>query len=374
MVEGMPTSNDLLFLAEGVAAVIVSAIPLLIVYYVYKRIATLAARTKSKLDDYLVAVSKWPLFITIFLLSFSSLLNYFSDKMRLPLPEYLSTGADYLLQAAIVLSITSVIVVIIQSAITRFGRRVAAGEADKETALVGLQKIITYVIWILAILIALSIIFPPSLPALLSLVSGIGFAAIVVGLAAQKVVGNWLSGLLIYFVRPFRLGDALLFRGDYGVVEEIKITHTIIRTWDNRRLVVPNSVFDSEVLINYHLKDPRMIGMVFVDITYESNYDLAKNLMIKIASEHPNVLPDMPPQVHLLEFGENGLRLRLIFMCKDQPTAFVTAAELRELIKKAFDENGIEIPYPRRYIIYEHSKARPPVTQEEGKGLETASS
>jgi small-conductance mechanosensitive channel len=361
----MTTPNDLLFVAEVVAAVIVSAIPLAIVYYVYKHIANLAARTKSKLDDYLVVVSKWPLFITIFLLSFSSLLNYISNKMRLPLPEYLSTGADYLMQAAIVLSITSVLVVIIQSAITRFGRRVAAGEADKETALVGLQKIITYIIWILAILIALSIIFPPSLPALLSLVSGMGFAAIVVGLAAQKVVGNWLSGLLIYFVRPFRLGDALLFRGDYGVVEEIKITHTIIRTWDNRRLVVPNSVFDSEVVVNYHLKDPRMIGSVFVDIPYESNYELAKNLMVKIASEHPNVLPDMPPRVHLLEFGENGLKLRLIFMCKDQPTAFVTAAELRERIKKAFDENGIEIPYPRRYIISERSRTKPIANQEE---------
>ena len=369
----MLTSNDILFLIEVVVAVIISAIPLAIVYYVYRRVAALAARTKSKLDDYLVAVSKWPLFITIFLLSFSSLLNYLSDKMRLPLPEYLSAGADYLMQAAIALSITSVLVVIIQSAITRFGRRVAAGEADKETALVGLQKIVTYIIWILAILIALSIVFPPSLPALLSLVSGMGFAAIVVGLAAQKVVGNWLSGLLIYFVRPFRIGDALLFRGDYGVVEEIKITHTIIRTWDNRRLVVPNSVFDSEVVVNYHLKDPRMIGSVLVDISYESDYELAKNLMIKIASEHPNVLPDMPPKVHLLEFGENGMKLRLIFMCKDQPTAFVTAAELRERIKKAFDEHGIEIPYPRRYIISERSRTKPVATQEERKDLEAAS-
>jgi len=369
----MPISDLILFIAEAIAAIIVSAIPLAIVYYVYKQIANIAARSKSKLDGYLVAISKWPLFITIFLLSFSSLLNYLSDKIRLPLPEYLATGADYLLQAAIVLSITSVLVLIIQFGITRFGRRVAAGEADKETVLVGLQKIITYVIWVLAILIALSIVFPPSLPALLSLVSGMGFAAIVVGLAAQKVVGNWLSGLLIYFVRPFRLGDALLFRGDYGVIEEIKITHTVIRTWDNRRLIIPNSVFDSEVVVNYHLKDPRMIGTVFVDITYESNYELAKNLMIKIASEHPNVLPDMPPQVHLLEFGENGLRLRLIFMCKDQPTAFVTAAELRELIKKAFDENGIEIPYPRRYIISESSRTRPFATQEEGKNLEPPS-
>lgn len=369
----MLTSNDILFLIEVVVAVIISAIPLAIVYYVYRRVAALAARTKSKLDDYLVAVSKWPLFITIFLLSFSSLLNYLSDKMRLHLPEYLSAGADYLMQAAIVLSITSVLVVIIQSAITRFGRRVAAGEADKETALVGLQKIVTYIIWILAILIALSIVFPPSLPALLTLVSGMGFAAIVVGLAAQKVVGNWLSGLLIYFVRPFRIGDALLFRGDYGVVEEIKITHTIIRTWDNRRLVVPNSVFDSEVVVNYHLKDPRMIGVVFVNISYESDYELAKKLMIKIASEHPNVLPDMPPRVHLLEFGENGMKLRLIFMCKDQPTAFATAAELRERIKKAFDENGIEIPYPRRYIISERSRTKPVATQEERKDLEAAS-
>jgi len=66
----------------------------------------------------------------------------------------------------------------------------------------------------------------------------------------------------------------------------------------------------------------------------------------------------MVPRVHLLGFGENGLKLRLIFMCKDQPTAFATAAELRELIKKAFDENGIEIPYPRRYIISDRSQLK----------------
>ncbi|MEM4297046.1 MAG: mechanosensitive ion channel family protein [Nitrososphaerota archaeon] len=325
------------------------------IYYIYRRIAKIAARTKSKLDDYLVAVTKWPLALTISLFIASYFLSYASKR----LPDLPFTHAsDRLLQASVLVFMTSILVIIVQSIINRYARRVASGEPDKETIIVGLQKFLTYLIWTLAILAILSIIFPPSLPALLSAVTGVGFAAIVIGLAAQKVLGNWFSGIIIFLSRPFRLGDHVLFRGDYGMIEDIKLTHTIIKTWDNRRLVVPNSVFDSEVITNYVIKDPRMIGMVFVDITYESDYELAKNLMIKIASEHPNVLPDMKPTVHLLDFGENGLKLRLIFMCKDQPTAFITAAELREAIKKAFDKNGIEIPYPRRYIITQ-DKERP---------------
>jgi len=327
------------------------AASLTILLYIHRRLERLAKKTKTKLDDYVVALAKWPLLTTFLLLGVSASLSYWSSKFPGSLPIEIETNIEHLLYAGVILASASVLSIIVQAVISKVTRKIVVGDPDKETIFLAAEKIVTYAIYLLSFIIILSIIFPPSITAILSLLTGAGFIAIVVGLAAQKVIGNWLSGIIIQVSRPFRIGDHVLFRGDYGMIEEITLRHTIIRTWDNRRLIVPNSVFDSEVIVNYFIKDPTMIGMVFIDVPYETDIDLAKKVMIETAASHPNVLKDMTPMVHLLEFGENGAKLRLIFRAKDQPTAFATAADLRMMIKKEFAKHGIEISYPRRYII-----------------------
>lgn len=116
--------------------------------------------------------------------------------------------------------------------------------------------------------------------AVTAIIASAGFAGIVIGLAAQGVLSNVFSGIALMFSRPYRIGDAMSYRGDYAVVEDIKLMNTVLVTWDNRRVIVPNSVIDKEALINYTIKDPNMIAPIFFSVSYESDIDRASEIMI----------------------------------------------------------------------------------------------
>jgi small-conductance mechanosensitive channel len=143
-----------------------------------------------------------------------------------------------------------------------------------------------------------------------------------------------------------------MFRNDYCIVEDIKLMHTVLRTWDNRRLIVPNSIFQSEVIINYSIGDPTMLIPIAVQVSYESDLEKAMNIMVEVARKHPDFLPTPGlPKSMVMEFADSGITLRLLSRAKDQPTAFMMARDLLFQIKKEFDANGIEIPYPRRFLV-----------------------
>ncbi len=130
--------------------------------------------------------------------------------------------------------------------------------------------------------------------------------------------------------------------------------HVILRTWDNRRLVAPNSTLLSEVVTNYSRTDPTMLAPVFVTITYESDVDKAMEIMLDEAKRHPDCLPigDLP-NVVVMEYSERGINLRLLSRAKDQPTAFMMIRDLLYTIKKRFDEEGIALAPPRTYITFD---------------------
>jgi len=188
--------------------------------------------------------------------------------------------------------------------------------------------------------------------AVTGIIAGAGFAGIVVGLAAQGVIGNIFSGISLMFSRPYRMGDAMLYHNDFAFVEDIKLMHTVLRTWDNRRIIVPNSVIDKEPLINYTIKDATMIAPIFVDVAYETDMDKAYEVMKDEAGKHPLCRSDlMEPKVHMTGFKDSGVELRLIVMASTQGDAFQLSCDLRKAILERFRMEGIEIPYPRRYVI-----------------------
>jgi len=188
--------------------------------------------------------------------------------------------------------------------------------------------------------------------AVTAIIASAGFAGIVIGLAAQGVLSNVFSGIALMFSRPYRIGDAMSYRGDYAVVEDIKLMNTVLVTWDNRRVIVPNSVIDKEALINYTIKDPNMIAPIFFSVSYESDIDRASEIMIDEARKNPLCRSDlMEPKVHMTNFRDSGVELRLIVMASTQGDAFQLSCDLRKAILKRFREEGIEIPYPRRYLI-----------------------
>ena len=117
----------------------------------------------------------------------------------------------------------------------------------------------------------------------------------------------------------------------------MRLIHTIMRTWDNRRLVVPNSILQNEAIINYGMNDPSVLVPVPVQVSYESDISKAMQIMTDAARSHPDCIPtgDLPNTV-VMELQDSGILLRLLSMAKDQSTAFGMTRDLLFKIKKDF--------------------------------------
>jgi small-conductance mechanosensitive channel len=155
---------------------------------------------------------------------------------------------------------------------------------------------------------------------------------------------------MIVIYKPLKVGDQVLISDEFGTVEDITLWHSVIRTWDLRRVIMPNSNLAQASFINYSAVDPKKLMWFIIGISYDSDIDSAKKIMMEEATKHPNVLAEPPPMVSVIEFGDFSVNLRLLFWAKDQSTGFSTKLDLQESTKKAFDDKGIEIPCPVREL------------------------
>ena len=114
-----------------------------------------------------------------------------------------------------------------------------------------------------------------------TMIAGAGFTAIVVGFAAKSTISNLIAGLSIAIYRPVRIGDRISFEGEYCTVEEITMRHTIVRTLQYKRIIIPNSRLDEITVINYSIIDPRMICVVELGVSRDTDIDLARRLIIE---------------------------------------------------------------------------------------------
>ncbi len=188
------------------------------------------------------------------------------------------------------------------------------------------------------------------------LVSMAGIAAagaLAVGLALQNVISNFVAGVFIYTDRPFRIGDWIEWDdGTYsGVVEDISLRVTRVRTFDNELLTVPNSVLTSGVLKNPVEGDRLRLKFDF-GIGYEDDIQQATDIIVEEAKRHPDILNEPEPSVRLTELGDSAVGLQSRFWIA-QPSRgdFVrTRGEYVTSVKERFDEEGIDMPYPVRTL------------------------
>lgn len=340
---------DIFVLATILISASTTAIAIL--FLIRRYLKRLASRTETKLDNYIVTIIRGPL--TIFILAFGVILalRYWDSKFPKTLPEWVVVNFDGLNVALGILIAASVGTFIINNIAVRHIRKISEGDPKTEATFRLLSRLLIIFIYALGAIAAISTLFPGLWGSLTTLLFGAGFLGIVLGLAAQRTIGNILSGMNINITHPIRRGDAVVVRGEYGTVDDITLRHTVIRTWDNRHLIIPNAILDDEVIINYTFKDPKKLFPIVVNVPYDTDVDKAKNILVDEAKKHPNVLPEAGPFFQVLDFAEGAITLRLLFFAKDQPTAFGTACDLRYAIKKRFDQEGIRLSCPTRYVV-----------------------
>jgi potassium efflux system protein len=204
----------------------------------------------------------------------------------------------------------------------------------------------TYVIVAIGILLVLSI-----LGARWSQVQWLVAALTVgIGFGLQEIVANFVSGLIILFERPIRVGDAVTIGDTDGIVTKIKIRATTIRNWDGKELLVPNKEFITGRLLNWSLSDPTTRLVLSVGIAYGSPVRQAMDLMEQAARENENVLDDPVPTVIFESFGDNALGLLLRCFVDSVDLRFTTASALNEAINEKFTAAGITIAFPQRDV------------------------
>jgi potassium efflux system protein len=170
-----------------------------------------------------------------------------------------------------------------------------------------------------------------------------------IGFGLQEIVANFISGLILLFERPIRVGDAVTVGDVSGTVSKIRIRATSITGWDRKELIVPNKEFITGRLVNWTLTDQILRVEIPVGIAYGSDTEKAKERLLEVAREHRNVLREPPPSALFLGFGDNSLHFELRAFTKFD-TLLSVRDELHMAVDRTFREAGIEIAFPQRDI------------------------
>lgn len=186
-----------------------------------------------------------------------------------------------------------------------------------------------------------------------SLIALVGAAGLAVGLALQGSLQNFAAGVMLLVFRPFKEGDFIEAAGVSGVVEHISIFNTVMRTGDNKEIIIPNGNIYSGVITNYSARDTRRVDMVF-GIGYDDDLKKAKALLEEIVNSDERVLKDPAPVIAVSELADSSVNFVVRPWAKSGDYWGVMF-DTTEAVKLRFDEEGISIPYPQMDIHqYKH--------------------
>lgn len=196
-----------------------------------------------------------------------------------------------------------------------------------------------------------------------SLLAGAGILAVAVGFASQHALSNIVSGFFIVLFKPFRIHDriSLKNRNFSGVIEDITLRHVVIRDYENRRVIVPNTIISDEIIVNSDFTDGKICKWVDVSIARQAEPNLAKRIVQEETLKHPLRVDNRTEAeklegkdevpVRIIALNESSIDLRAWAWANNTADAFAMGCDLLESIHERFEKEGIAAPYPHRVII-----------------------
>lgn len=196
-----------------------------------------------------------------------------------------------------------------------------------------------------------------------TLLASAGIATAVLAFASQAALANIVSGIFIVIFKPFRVDDMIRLEGDRsGVVEDITLRHTVIRDFQNQRIIVPNSVISAQTIVNSHIGDERMKRQIFFGISYDSSIEKAFEIITEEILNHPYSIDGRKPEekainwpivkCRVIGFGDSSVNLRADAWSNSPEESWELFCDVNKSIKERFDKEGIEIPFPYRTLVY----------------------
>lgn len=214
-----------------------------------------------------------------------------------------------------------------------------------------LGRLAQWTVILIGFLIAVTIVFPSFTPA--NLISALGITGIAIGFAFRDIFENFLAGILILITEPFRIDDQIVFGQYEGTVENIETRATTLRTYDGRRVVIPNGeLFKNSVIVNTAFDIRRM--EYDVGIGYGDDIDTAKKVMLEAISGLDGVLADPPPDMLTIDFADSSVKIRVRWWVHPPRRADVLDVKDKVLtaIRYALAKHGIDLPFPTQQVLF----------------------
>lgn len=217
------------------------------------------------------------------------------------------------------------------------------GRAGVDATLGGFLRNIAYAIMlVLVIMTALTALGVPTT----SMFALLGAAGLAVGLALKDSLSNIAAGVMLIVLRPFRAGDHVVIAGQEGVVQEIRVFQTWLRTFDHRMVILPNSQVTTTQIVNYSTLPLRRME-VTVGVGYGDDLKKARELLLGIAREHPAILDDPAPTVRVVALADSSIQLTLYAFTRNDDHVDARS-DVVEAVRDTFAANGVNIPFPQR--------------------------
>ena len=260
-----------------------------------------------------------------------------------------------------------VVVLLLSRQLTKFVRNTFRRRSEKDGHNYSfVSALINGVIYLLAGYV-LCVQIVPLRQIAVSLLAGSGVLAIAVGLASQEAMANLVSGLFLVVFKPMSVGDIVRINDKVGVVEEISLRHTVLRTYDNNRVMIPNGMVNTSVLENYSIYDARVRNKLEISVSYSADLDKAREIIAQEVERHPGFIDTRteeerqsglaPVRVLCTDFEAYAVKLCAYVWGSSASSLMHMMSDLRLSIKKRFDSEGIEIPYPYSNVVLKNSGA-----------------
>ena len=212
--------------------------------------------------------------------------------------------------------------------------------------------LLNYGLWIFISLMSLSILGIQ----LKNLAILFGALSVGIGFGLQNIVNNFVSGIIILFERPIKEGDWVVINDLEGIVRHIRIRATELETFENASILIPNADILSGKVVNWTHANLKGRVNVAVSVSYETDLEQAREILLKIAADDPRLLTNPAPYVWVMTFADSGIDLELRAVTNDVLNKGNIRSDLMFRVKKAFDEAHIEIPFPQRVVHLKNEK------------------
>jgi small-conductance mechanosensitive channel len=217
---------------------------------------------------------------------------------------------------------------------------------------IGNYKFVGVIVYATAIVMALDLIGVNIIP----LIAGAGVAGIAIGFAAKDTLSNLIAGVLLIVDRPFEVGDRIEVwqapkgSATWGDVVDVELRATKIKTTDNIVVIIPNNQLMTRDIINYSAMSDRIRVRINIGVAYDSDIEKTKSLVMAVARELDWVLASPAPKVVVRNFGESSVDLQLRVWVNNARKRMDTISYITDRVKTVFDQENIEIPFPKRDI------------------------